>query len=188
MRYKKGFTLAEVLVTLAIIGVVAALTIPSLIQTSNERQAITSIRKALSTLNQALTMSIAEEGTDAGSVNAAAGLKAIFQPYLNTIDDNATASWTTDGMVYTYYAPATGCSDTESSANCFIEIDINSNKGEETAGTTTSYSDIYYFAVLQSRVIPYNTGMTLPSFGRKTDGTPDNAAVQALTGEPPASY
>lgn len=32
VRLKKGFTLAEVLITLAIIGVVAAMTIPTLIQ------------------------------------------------------------------------------------------------------------------------------------------------------------
>lgn len=35
---KKGFTLAEVLITLGIIGVVAAMTIPTLVSKSQQRQ------------------------------------------------------------------------------------------------------------------------------------------------------
>ncbi len=50
---KSGFTLAEVLVTLAIIGVVAALTIPSLIQSMQKQQYITGLKKAYSDLSQA---------------------------------------------------------------------------------------------------------------------------------------
>ena len=37
MKRLKGFTLAEVLITLAIIGVVAAISIPSVIQTLNNK-------------------------------------------------------------------------------------------------------------------------------------------------------
>lgn len=50
---KSGFTLAEVLVTLAIIGVVAALTIPSLIQSTQKQQYVTGLKKAYSILSQA---------------------------------------------------------------------------------------------------------------------------------------
>ena len=49
----RGFTLAEVLITLGIIGVVAAITIPLLIQNSNSKKFITQFKKSLSTLNQA---------------------------------------------------------------------------------------------------------------------------------------
>ena len=37
MKSKKGFTLAEVLITLAVIGVVAAMTIPTLISNINQK-------------------------------------------------------------------------------------------------------------------------------------------------------
>ncbi len=50
---KKAFTLAEVLITLGIIGVVAAITIPSLITKINDRQNIVRWRKTYSVVNDA---------------------------------------------------------------------------------------------------------------------------------------
>ena len=61
-RFKKGFTLAEVLITLAIIGVVAALTIPSVISNSQQQEFKTGLRKAVSVLNSAITMNMAIDG------------------------------------------------------------------------------------------------------------------------------
>lgn len=58
----KGFTLAEVLITLGIIGVVAAITIPSLITKYHRREVETKLKKFYSTMNQAMRMSIAENG------------------------------------------------------------------------------------------------------------------------------
>ncbi len=51
---KAGFTLAEVLITLGVIGIVAAMTIPTLMTKIQNRQYGTAYKKALSTLNQAL--------------------------------------------------------------------------------------------------------------------------------------
>jgi len=70
MTKRFGFTLAEVLITLGIIGVVAAMTIPTLISNTNGAQFKTAYKKALSTLNQAVLMNVAMEDTDF------AGLKA----------------------------------------------------------------------------------------------------------------
>ena len=50
---KKAFTLAEVLITLGIIGVVAAMTIPSLINAYRERVTVTKVQKAYSLLSLA---------------------------------------------------------------------------------------------------------------------------------------
>ena len=59
---KKGFTLAEVLITLAIIGVVAAISIPSVISNSQQQEFKTGLRKAVSVLNSAITMNMAIDG------------------------------------------------------------------------------------------------------------------------------
>ena len=58
----KAFTLAEVLITLAIIGVVAALSIPAVISNSQQQEFKTGLRKAVSVLNSAITMNMALDG------------------------------------------------------------------------------------------------------------------------------
>ena len=61
-KRKRAFTLAEVLITLGIIGVVAALTIPTLISNYNKRQTVTKLKQTYSILSQALTMAQVKEG------------------------------------------------------------------------------------------------------------------------------
>lgn len=59
---KKGFTLAEVLITLGIIGVVAALTLPSLIINYRKKQTVAQLKKVYSELSQAAQMSVVQNG------------------------------------------------------------------------------------------------------------------------------
>ena len=59
---KKAFTLAEVLITLMIIGIVAALTIPSVISNYQQQAFKTGLKKAVSVLNEAIQTSIAVDG------------------------------------------------------------------------------------------------------------------------------
>ena len=56
MEDKKGFTLAEILITLTIIGIVAALTIPTLINNINEAQYNAGVKNTYSTLSNAVAM------------------------------------------------------------------------------------------------------------------------------------
>ena len=57
-----GFTLAEVLITLGIIGIVAAMTLPSVINNSRNKQLEAGLKKAYSVIGQALDMYQAETG------------------------------------------------------------------------------------------------------------------------------
>lgn len=59
-----AFTLAEVLITLAIIGVVAAMTIPSLINSTKDLELKTAWKKEFSILNQAGISMAADNGGD----------------------------------------------------------------------------------------------------------------------------
>lgn len=59
---KKAFTLAEVLITLGIIGVVAALTIPSLLQKYSEKKTVSMLRESQSMIAQAMRAAEAEHG------------------------------------------------------------------------------------------------------------------------------
>lgn len=58
IRRFKAFTLAEVLITLGIIGVVAALTIPTLMANNQKTQYVTALQKAYSSSAQALTQMV----------------------------------------------------------------------------------------------------------------------------------
>ena len=69
MKRNKAFTLAEVLITLGIIGVVAALTIPTLVNQYKKQVYYTQFRKAASQLEQALKMYQIDHGCD-GNVSA----------------------------------------------------------------------------------------------------------------------
>ncbi len=58
---KKGFTLAEVLITLGIIGVIVAMTLPNLIKNYRAQQAQTQFKKAYSVAQQVLSRMKADD-------------------------------------------------------------------------------------------------------------------------------
>ncbi len=119
MKYskEKGFTLAEVLITLAIIGVVAAISIPSVISNSQQQEFKTGLRKAVSVLNSAITMNMALDGeTPYDNANLMGFLMkhmAIMESVTDMNDKYRTMSlyggsytnaafYTTDGMRYEF--------------------------------------------------------------------------------------
>lgn len=61
-KYLHAFTLAEVLITLGIIGVVAAFTLPALIQKNNNKVVETRLMKFYSTINQAVRLAEVDYG------------------------------------------------------------------------------------------------------------------------------
>ena len=73
MTKRFGFTLAEVLITLGIIGVVAAMTIPTLIANTNSAKFRSQFKKTLSTLNQAGLMAQAQYDFDYAGTDTACG-------------------------------------------------------------------------------------------------------------------
>lgn len=62
----RGFTLAEVLITLGIIGVVAAMTLPSVINSYEKKETISKIKKVYSVLSQTSLFAIPEYGDPEG--------------------------------------------------------------------------------------------------------------------------
>jgi prepilin-type N-terminal cleavage/methylation domain-containing protein len=57
-----GFTLAEVLITLAIIGIVAALTIPTVVRNYQKQQTVVKLKKTYSALANTTNLAMAEYG------------------------------------------------------------------------------------------------------------------------------
>lgn len=81
----KAFSLAEVLITLGVIGVVAAMTIPTLIKDYQKTQIISKLKKAYTVLIQATTLSKADNGDfdswDWGDNSDPNSIKASFDKY-----------------------------------------------------------------------------------------------------------
>ena len=91
---RAAFTLAEVLITLGIIGVVAAMTMPSLVASYQKQQVVAQLKKAYTELSQTLKMAEAENGPidswDVTSMNKSQEGADLFAntflvPYIKTI-------------------------------------------------------------------------------------------------------
>ena len=118
---KKGFTLVEVLITLGIIGVVAAMTIPTLIANTQSQKFRSQFKKTISTLNQAVKMNIAQQEWDFSSVKGGSGegmtLFTLFKNNLSVFSEGPVPyteesknSWNEDSdininEVYFYSSP-----------------------------------------------------------------------------------
>ena len=87
LKYKAlAFTLAEVLITLGIIGVVAAMTLPSLICSWNDKASVVKVKKAYSILNQAYLMSKADNGpVSEWNIEELTDLVPYFTQYIKNI-------------------------------------------------------------------------------------------------------
>lgn len=62
LKAKEAFTLAEVLITLGIIGIVASLTLPTIIEQHQKLETVTKLKKAYSTLSQAIERAKVDNG------------------------------------------------------------------------------------------------------------------------------
>lgn len=100
---KRGFTLAEVLITLGIIGVVAALTLPSLIDNYKKQEYVARLQKGISILNNGFRLMMANEEVNdfdqlelqkcnPNVASASADFSCIspyFKKYFNIVEDNS---------------------------------------------------------------------------------------------------
>ena len=109
MTKRFGFTLAEVLITLGIIGVVAAMTMPTLMNQTNGAQYKTAYKKALSAMSQAVVLNVAlDDYNMADTDNTVAG-----QNFIDIFKNRMNVVKTADGTLgYTVLTP-----DASSGAN-----------------------------------------------------------------------
>ena len=102
-KLKNAFTLAELLIVLGIIGIVAALTMPTLISNYKNQVLVTSMQKSFSVLSQAMKMATIDEDDYQHWLveDSANGTKKLFEiylkPYMQTIkecSDSESGCWT----------------------------------------------------------------------------------------------
>ncbi len=145
MGKRNAFTLAEVLITLGIIGVVAAMTMPTLLNSTQAARSKTGFKKVMNVLNQALVVHNAlEDQTTADLTGTSSGtddplsLAGLIQEKANVIkvekhtSGQATNNYVlyfNDGMTVEFPADAKECKE---SAPCKGIIDTISGPDKGT--------------------------------------------------------
>jgi len=109
MRVYKGFTLAEVLITLLIIGVIASIVIPGIINDTREAEFNAGVKKAYADLSAAIKMIQANNG---GEVN------------VGTADTQVAAE-----TLRNDFCNVMSCVQTSNSSNSFYSINYKGYKG-----------------------------------------------------------
>ncbi|MBQ2645422.1 type II secretion system protein [bacterium] len=110
LQCNNGFTLAEVLLTLVIIGIVASMTIPNIFAHFTEKATVVRLKKTYSLLNSAVKSAVAINGPvdywEFGNASAKGANSVIFnntiKPYLNITKDckTGTGCWDTSYTMY----------------------------------------------------------------------------------------
>lgn len=123
---KLGFTLAEVLITLVIIGVIAAMTVPTLMNNTNAQEYRSALKKAIAGLNQALTLNYALEGLSAQDYSDGAALvNDVFKRRMSVIEgadsftdgcSGGSVFTTADGMMFCVNGFSSAMNDTQGTA------------------------------------------------------------------------
>lgn len=180
---KKAFTLAEVLVTLGIIGVVSAMTVPTLMQNYQRQSYVTQLHKVYNEFSQAITMYMSDRNavnlTEAG-LNSNDAVASFVKKYFKVVQEcesmdecfadeykslqgGAVSSYSRDRQSFVL---ASGASIRTSyvkqgSKLLNVGIDVNGQKGPNILGR-----DFMFFAV-------YNNGL-IDDF---TENANDNAPL-----------
>lgn len=127
----QGFTLAEVLITLGVIGIVAALTIPSLINNSQKTQEEAAIKKAYAIWSEALNQMAEDAGCpgdlscffNTTNINTIGDKIAGYFNIAKNCDTTQTGCWADANSLYTDGSSPTTGNDTTGTYYKFITAD-----------------------------------------------------------------
>lgn len=119
----KAFTLAEVLITLGVIGIVSAMTIPPLLTNFKKRETVSKVKAAYSIFSQAVKLSIQENDEPAGW-DVSDGLtvaERYLTPYMTGVQKILRQEW----LDHDYYRMRTLSSQGNPETNGYLDWSWN---------------------------------------------------------------
>lgn len=144
-KKKHAFTLAEILIALAVIGIAAAMAVPVLMQNINDNQYKSAWKNTWAGLNQAALSIMIDNngnmanamGTDSNTMRDAYGTKMNFVKTCNSGDANAGKCWASSWSYYDGSSPVSSLTQASAilSNGSFIYFVFN------TAACTTSITN-----------------------------------------------
>ena len=131
---KLGFTLSEVLLTLSIIGVVSAMTVPSLVTSIEERELQAQAKKAYNTLQSAVSMKYALTRQTPADVQGTDLIESFLAsdvaPTLKYVEKKGNTVKLPDGQLMAAYSSTFWCGgESGTSSACYIRVDLNGEDG-----------------------------------------------------------
>ena len=169
---QKAFTLAETLITLSIIGVVAAITVPTLMSGAQKQTYVTGLKKAYNQLQHAMQMIPINENCPAGDYECAGTFTEIQDGNNNALMQSLAAAM--KAKRYTDKDFNFGLCHTEGyNAECYITedgmvfapygwdglyVDVNGPKGQSVRGR-----DSFVFTIATENKNGIKQGMVLPA-------------------------
>ena len=210
-KVKFGFTLAEVLITLGIIGVVAAMTIPNLIATHQKKQTVVKLQKAISVMNQAYRLAYDDVGEVTAEETRTLGAQNYFDkfwaPYIKVqslcsvegCGYGAYPQWKmTNGSPYGLAVHTSDARVAFTSMDGFFYIVVTytgGNGSDDSTGTTVNsvYVDINGTAkpntmgkdifMLERKIDGEKGGVVVPAYSSFTNAQVDRNCSKSGTGE-----
>jgi type II secretory pathway pseudopilin PulG len=151
------------LITLGIIGVVAALTMPALVASHQEKVTVTKIKKLYSALQQGYTMAEQEYGDPTnwglignGNTQGAQNMAEKFKPYLKVASEKSDSEVYTlnlaDGSALKFYPRSATCTSNRGTgrfANSCAVIEVHFTHANTVMGKTS-----FQFIAVKDGVIP----------------------------------
>ena len=144
---KQAFTLAEVLITLGIIGVVAAMTIPTLMQKTNDKELVSGTLKMGSVLSNALKGMEAQFMTSVEKYSDLESFNAEFKNHLKTVNCTDHNVCLADGSYFDYINDNFGGACTKETPCVEIVANINGKKAPDKQGKDIFkfFSDFWFY-------------------------------------------
>ena len=192
LHKSKAFTLSEVLITIVIIGIIAAVTLPTIMNNTKKHEYRSALKKAIAVASNALARHYAMTGLTATDYTSSEDIVTeIFKKQTNTMDTDVEFTSeicsgavfaTTDGMIFCVnnfksesqdlqsgkcnYSNTIPCVETDDTANLWIDVN-GERKPNKITEASIHPNDIYQAQIYSKSVLPFGRPTIEVMYGEK---------------------